>query len=241
MVRHGSRRSFRKGARMSQSIRWTHRSALVAALLVSIAAMAPAMAQSNPSGSEVSPLKTVDLTPEEQAEREARKACKVRICAAFHNRKAEALDVSCSVLKSWRKEQLTKMLKKAKVSWPWGRVKCTTDVKLKGSTLARAMTDERFEAKLDTHKVACEVEREKKEPAKINFEFTPKVTFEKGKAVKAELNWGKIEAPTLIKGAMWTATATDNTFNVLQSTLVADINDFIGPRCDEVKAEWAGK
>jgi hypothetical protein len=38
---------------------------------------------------------------------------------------------------------------------------------------------------------------------------------------------------------MWTATATDNTFNVLQSTVVEDINDFIGPKCDEVKDEWA--
>ena len=226
---------------MSQLIRWTQKSALVAALLLAAAATVPAMAQPKPSGSEVSPLKIVDLTPEEQAEREARKACKVRICAAFHNRNAETPDISCSVLKSWRKEQLTKMLQKAKVSWPWGRVKCTTDVKLKGNALVRAMTDDRYEAKLDTHKVACEVEREKAEPAKINFEFTPRVTFEKGKAVKAELHWGKIEAPTLIKGAMWTATATDNAFNVLQGTLVADINDFIGPRCDEVKAEWAGK
>jgi hypothetical protein len=226
---------------MSQLNEWTRTYGLVAALLVGAGLPAPAMAQSNPSGSEVSPLKTVDLTPEERAEREARKACKVRICAAFHSREAQAPDVACNVLKSWRKEQLTKMLQKAKVSWPWGRVKCTTDIKLKGESLARAMTDDRYEAKLDTHKVACEVEREKAEPAKINFEFTPKVTFEKGKAVKAVLNWGKVEAPTLIKGAMWTATATDNTFNVLQSTLVEDINDFTGPRCDEVKAEWAGK
>jgi hypothetical protein len=67
------------------------------------------------------------------------------------------------------------------------------------------------------------------------------VTFENGKVVKAVLGWGKIEAPTLVKGAMWTATTTDNTFNVLQSTVVDDINTFVGPRCDEVKAEWSGK
>jgi len=212
---------------------------LVALLGVPVSAV-PALAQSA-SPAPVSPLKTVDLMPEEQAERDARKACKVRICAAFHNRKPEAPDVTCSVLKSWRKEQLSKMLQRAKVSWPWGRVKCTVDVKLKGDMLAKALTDDRYEAKLDTHKVACEVEREKAEPARINFEFTPQVTFEKGKAIKAALNWGKIEAPTLLKSAMWTATATDNTFNVLQSTLVEDINDFIGPRCDEVKPEWAGK
>lgn len=226
---------------MSRDVEWMRMSALAAALLAVPAATSSALAQSSPPGAPVSPLKTVDLTPEERAERDARKACKVQICGAFHNRKSGTSDVACSVLKSWRKEQLAKMVEKAKVSWPWGRIKCTADVRLKGDMLAKAMSDDRHEAKLDTHKVACEVEREGAEPARISFEFSPQVTFEKGKAVKAVLNWGKIEAPTLIKGAMWTATATDNTFNVLQSTLVEDINEFIGPRCDEVKSEWAGK
>ncbi|MGE0766514.1 MAG: hypothetical protein AB7L90_08630 [Hyphomicrobiaceae bacterium] len=215
--------------------------ALIVSLFVTVGFGGPVLAQSSPSGATVPALKTVDLTPEERAERDARKACKVRICAAFHNHRAETSDVSCNVLKSWRKEQLSKMLEKAKVSWPWGRVKCTAEVRLKGDMLAKALTNDRYEAALDKHKVACEVDREKADPAHINFEFSPKVTFAKGKAVKALLNWGKIEAPTLIKGAMWTATATDNTFNVLQSTLVEDINDFIGPRCDEVKADWVGK
>ena len=92
-----------------------------------------------------------------------------------------------------------------------------------------------------TYYVACTVDREKDAGSEIKFDFSPKITFEKGKAVKAHLNWGKIEAPTLVKGAMWTATATDNTFNVLQSTMVEDINDFIDKKCLEVKDEWAGK
>ena len=88
--------------------------------------------------------------------------------------------------------------------------------------------------------VKCQVEREK-DQADINFDFTPKITFEGGKATKAVLNWGKIEAPTVVKGAMWTATATDNTFNVLQSTVVEDINDFIDKKCMEVKEDWQAK
>lgn len=194
-----------------------------------------------PADATVAPIKAEVLTPEEKAEKDLRKDCKVRICSVFHNRKADGGDVSCNVLKTWRKEQLDKMMSKAKVSWPWGRVKCTADIKLKRDSLIKAMTDDKHVAALDTHKVNCEVEREGAEKAEIKFEFTPKVTFEKGKATKAVLGWGKIEAPSLVKGAMWTATATDNTFNVLQSTIVEDINEFIGPRCDEVKADWQGK
>lgn len=183
----------------------------------------------------------VQLTPEELAEREGRKACKIAICEAFHRRDPAGGDIACKVLKSWRKEQLDKMIAKAKVAWPWGRVVCTADIRLKRATLIEAMTADKLETTLDRHQVSCEVDRDKEQPARIAFDFAPKVTFAKGKAVKASLNWGGIEAPTLVKGAMWTATATDNAFNVLESTLVEDINDFISKKCEEVKDDWAGR
>jgi hypothetical protein len=211
---------------------------IIAVLLI---AGLPANAQEKkPAGTGMS-LPVEELTPEEKQEREARKACKVAICAIFHNRRAEGPDVACNVLKTWRKEQLDKMVSKAKVSWPWGRVKCVADVKLKRADLIKAMTEPKFEATFAKHEVKCEVERDKDAKADINFDFTPKVTFEAGKAVKAQLNWGKIDAPALVKGAMWTATASDNTFNVLQSTIVEDINDFVGNKCTEVQDDWKGQ
>jgi hypothetical protein len=145
--------------------------------------------------------KPIELTPEELAEREQRKACKVAICAAFHKR-TPGDDVSCSVLKTWRKEQLDSMVSKARVSWPWGKVRCTADIKLKRGELAKAMTEAKYETALDKHTVSCTVDRDKEAPAEIKFDFSPKVQFENGKAVKASLNWGTIEAPALVKGAM---------------------------------------
>lgn len=180
----------------------------------------------------VAPIK---LTPEEVVEKEARKGCKIAICSAFLLKKPGE-DVSCNVVKSWRKSQLDAMVKKARVSWPWGPVKCTADLKLPRDQMIKAMDEPNFDLTLEKHTVSCVVQREK-EPAKINFSFAPKVKFKNGKAVKASLNWGKIDAPTLIKGAMWTATATDNTFNVLQSTLVEDINKFVGEKCVAIKSE----
>lgn len=181
----------------------------------------------------------VELTPEEIAERESRKACKVAICDAFHNRKP-GNDISCHVVKSWRKEHLQKIVSKAKVSWPWGRVRCSTDIKLRREALIKAMTEPKHEVVLDTHKVTCEVEREEGN-AELKFAFAPKVLFENGKAVKASLNWGEIDGPTIVKGALWTATATDNTFNVLDGMVVEDINNFISNKCMEVKDEWQNK
>ena len=212
---------------------------LLVSLCVVLALVLPVAAQD--AGKASLTTKVDNLTPEEIQEREGRKACKVAICAAFHNRKPDGGDISCSLLKSWRKEQLEKLVSKAKVSWPWGAVRCTSDLKLKRADLIKAMTESSHVAQLDKHQVSCEVARDGKDSTQIKFDFSPKITFAKGKATKASLNWGKIDAPTLLKSAMWTATATDNTFNVLQSTLVDDINDFVANKCLEVKDEWAGK
>ena len=182
-----------------------------------------------------------DMTAEERAERDARKACKVEICSAFRNKKADGPDISCPVIKSWRKEALNKLVGRLKVSWPYGKIHCSSTVKLNRGDLVKAMTEDKFQSQLGKHEVVCTVEREKDGPSEIKFDFSPAVTFEKGKATKAKINWGKIEAPALIKSALWTATAADNTVNILSSTLVEDINDFIDKRCDEVKADWQGK
>lgn len=182
-----------------------------------------------------------DMTPAEKAERDARKACKADICSAFRNKKAEGADVSCPIIKSWRKEALSKLVSKLKVSWPYGPVHCSTTVKLKRADLVKGMTDDKYETKLEKHAVACTVDLEKDAATEIKFDFSPTVTFEKGKATYAKINWGKIEAPALIKSALWTATAADNTVNILSSTLVDDINGFIDKQCDEIKSDWEGK
>lgn len=183
----------------------------------------------------------VVLTAEERAEKDARKSCKVDICTAFRNPSAQGQDISCNVIKSWRKEQLIKMVAKMKVTWPYGPVRCTSDVKIKRDDLVQAVTQEKHTTQLDKHAVKCTLDSEKADAREIKFEFSPKVAFEKGKAISAKMNWGKIEAPTLIKGAMWTATAADNTVNMLSGTLIEDINDFIGSKCDEVKDEWQSR
>lgn len=197
----------------------------------------PALAEEKTSV--VSGLSDSELTPEERTERDARKSCKVDLCRAFRNPGNASGNITCSIPKSWRKSQLDKMVSKAKVSWPWGPVRCNANIDIDRAMLVKAVNEAKYDLKLKTHHVSCTVDREEKEDAKIDIDFAPTVTFEKGKAVKAKINWGQLSAPTLLKGAMWTATATDNTLNVLQSTLVEDINDFVTKKCDEVKDDWS--
>lgn len=179
-------------------------------------------------------------TEEEKKEREVRRQCAIAICSTLHTQKPESGTVTCSVQKTWRKEVLEKILSRGKVAWPWGYARCTTDLKLDRATLIKGMTLPEYEAQLDKHDIRCELEGEK-EKYEVKLQIQPKVTFKQGKAVKASLNWGTVEAPKLAKTALWSATAADNSFGVLQGVVVDDINDFIQTRCLETKAEWQGK
>ncbi|HET6388588.1 hypothetical protein [Hyphomicrobium sp.] len=181
------------------------------------------------------------LTPAENAEKEARQACKVDLCRAFHSKDTSGKDVACHVIKSWRKEQLVKLVGKLKVKWPYDGAHCSTDLSVKRSDLVKAMSEPKAELVLDKHTVACSIASEKKGATDFSFELTPTVTFENGKATKAQAHWGKIEAPTLIKSALWTATAADNTVNILSGSIVEEVNEFVSKRCDEVKDKWAAK
>ena len=179
-------------------------------------------------------------TEEEKREREGRKRCAIAVCSTLHNKKPADGQVTCNIQKTWRKETLTKILSRGKISWPWGDLRCTSDIRLDRAGLIKAMDAPEFEAQFDTYDLRCQIDSAK-EKYDVTAQLRPKVTFKHGKAVKANLNWGKLEAPTLAKSALWSITAADNTFGLLQSTAVEDINEFIATRCMEVKEEWQGK
>jgi hypothetical protein len=200
--------------------------------------VAPTLAQDTKATTAAKP--EIQLTEDEKKEKEARKACKIALCTAFHSRKPADGDLTCNVLKSWRKEQLTAMVAKGGASWPWGNARCSTELKFSRALILKSQTEPQFDADFGRHDITCEFDREP-EKYTVKVEMTPKVSFKDGKAVKSALNWGKIDAPTLAKSALWSATAADNTFGVLNKTIVEDINDFIGPKCEEVKDEWQGK
>jgi len=216
-----------------------HRNRRDSALACAILAVALTLArQANAQAPE--PPAAAAETAQEKRERELRTACAIAICSTLHNHEPDSGQVSCAITKTWRKELISKIMSQAKLTWPWGYARCSTDLKLDRGVLAKAMTDAEVEVRLAPHDISCELEGEA-EKYDIKLQISPKVTFKQGKAIKASLNWGKIVAPTLAKSALWSATAADNTFGLLQSTLVEDVNRFVETRCMEVKEAWQGK
>lgn len=210
--------------------------AMGAAMLVS----APVAAQDRKPSAEERAAVLAQETDEEKQERETRRQCAVAACSTLRNKRPDSGALTCSVRKTWRKEVLNKIMSKGKVSWPWGNARCTGELKIDRAVLVQAMGGPEFEAKFDKHELLCEFDLEK-DKYTVKMQLTPVVTFKDGKAVKASMNWGDIEAPTLAKTALWPITAADNKLGVFQGMIVDDINEFIDTKCNEVKAEWEGK
>ncbi len=170
-------------------------------------------------------------------EKEARKACKIEICSIMLGKKAEGSDVACGIVKTWPKDDITKMMKRTKVSWPWGNTTCKVEVKLKRQMLVSAMTEPKYEADFGEHELVCDVLREGEEKYTFKIAMTPNITFENGKAREGYITWGALEAPSMAKSVLWPATALDNKVNALGGELIEAVNGFVEKKCPEVKDE----
>jgi hypothetical protein len=177
------------------------------------------------------------LTPEELAEKEARKECKKKICDIIAARDPEGEDVACDIVKTWREEDIVKMLG-GRINWPWGKAVCQSRLELKRRPLALAMSEDQYEISMPEQKVRCTLaQKEEGEPYAIEVRLAPKVKFESGKATEASVNWGEASAPMFIYPLIYAGTGLDNSANVLGPEVVRMVNEFTSKKCAEVKVE----
>ncbi len=178
-----------------------------------------------------------ELTPEEKAEKEARKECKKTICDILATRDQNGADVACDITKTWREEDIVKMLG-GKIDWPWGKAVCQSKLEIKRAALAKAMSEPEYEVALDPQKVSCTLaKKDGGEPYAIKVTLAPKVAFKDGKATEARMNWGEASAPLLIYPLVYAGTGLDNQANVLGPEVVRMVNAFTARKCAEMRAD----
>ncbi len=172
-------------------------------------------------------------------EKEDHKACKIEICKAFAA-PADGPVIACAVTKTWLGSEIQTGFLGDKLTWPWGHAQCSTAIELDRKAIAEAASKPSATIKLKKHDIACQLDH--KDPAggtayDLKLSIEPTVSFEGGRAVKAEMGWGSIEAPILAKSAIWSATAVDANFSVIANGVVKQINSFLEDKCKEVGVE----
>ena len=135
---------------------------LLAALLglsLAISAAEDTSPTVSPPGATAPAEKQPELTPEEKAEKVTRKACKAKICDIIATRDPAGEDISCDITKTWREEDIAKMLGD-KIEWPWGKAECQSKLELPRAPLAKAMSEPEYEIVMPQQKVRCTLAQE---------------------------------------------------------------------------------
>jgi hypothetical protein len=166
---------------------------------------------------------------EDKAEKEKLEACEKDLCAILVKREAGA-DLQCALQKTWAGAKIKEGVEQKKLSWGFGDVRCSIDVVAKRQDMIDALTKKEYEYKFPAQSVRCDIEREK-EVMKVTVALAPKFQFKDGKATKAWLGIGTIEAPSVVKGVIWSAAQLEDTFGIVHSDLLREVNKFVYERC----------
>ena len=170
------------------------------------------------------------------AEKALLKACEKAMCMIVSKREPKGGDLACKLSKTWSKDQIKDGVKKnQQFNWSLGDTHCTLDVKIGRATIINAMTKPDHVLEFGPHTVKCTAERDGK-PTPINVSLSPKVTFNGGKAVSVLLAVKEIEAPGMIKTAVWSAATLQDKVGMFQKGILKAINEFTGPKCTEIMA-----
>lgn len=167
-----------------------------------------------------------------EAEAAALKTCEQNLCAVAV-KKAATGDVKCELKKTWTKADITKSVEKKHLSWAFADARCTVPLIIPGPSLADALTKPAHTLELPVHTAHCEVDsaKEGETAASVNVDLAPKFEFKDGKAVKVKLNIGKIEAPTAVKGAIWTAAKAEDYFGLFEGQMLTALNKLLNESC----------
>lgn len=169
------------------------------------------------------------LTPAPD-EKEKLKACEQKLCSVILKKEPATGDLACSISKTWEKSKIVNGVKEKKISWTFGDARCGVDLKVANADIVAALTKPTYELKLAPHTISCLVERSEGQ-TDVKITMAPKIAFKDGKSQKAWLNVSKIDAPTFIKGAIWTVTKIEDNFGLFHSQMISEINEFIGTKC----------
>ncbi len=163
-------------------------------------------------------------------EKDKLQACEKQLCGIILKKEASGADLSCDIGRTWEKSKIINGVKQKQISWTFGDARCTVDVKMSRAGIIEALTKPAHDLTLDNHTVKCQIERSEG-ITDVSLDMAPKMSFKAGKVEKIWLNVSKIEAPTIIKGALWTVSKLEQNVGLFHSEMVEETNEFIHQKC----------
>lgn len=163
-------------------------------------------------------------------EKEKLQSCEKDLCAIILKKEATGSDLACELSKTWSGKSLAGGLAAKSITWAMGDARCSVTLNVKRAMLVDSLNQGDYELKVPEHAVVCEVEGDKGVTA-VTITLAPTVHFKQGVADGATLGVTAVDAPTMVKGAIWSVAKFQETLGLFESDMVEQVNKFIGEKC----------
>ena len=134
--------------------------------------------------------------------------------------------------KTWAGSKIKQGVEEKKLTWSLGDVRCGVKLEAKRQDMLDALTKPQFELKVAPHAVQLRSGAREGSACTISVTMTPRASSSRtARPSRCGSAIGEIQAPAVVKGAIWTAAQLEDTFGVVHSDLVKEINRFVYERC----------
>lgn len=166
---------------------------------------------------------------EKASEKDALKACETSICEIVAKKSPTGPDLGCAIGKTWKQDRIKAGIG-GRVAWHWGDARCSSAIAVPRAMLIEALTKPHAKISLPLHKVSCELERGGS-IIPVTITLAPTFHTKNGEVRKFWVNVKTVEAPSVIKGIIWTVARLEDTVGLFHRDLIKGINRFARERC----------
>jgi hypothetical protein len=170
------------------------------------------------------------LTDEERL-----RQCDRDMCSVIANPNAPGAALQCDLAQTWYKDEITKAVKKGKITWPYGDARCSAKFEFSRALLAAPFKQKTYTLKLPAHPVTCEIDNSGSRH-ELRAKMAPVIQFENGKAKSVSLGFSDIDGTAMVRNVVWAAWKFESTFGYFQADFVKGVNDYITEHCPKQNA-----
>ncbi len=167
---------------------------------------------------------------ERPGEKDALMACEAKLCEIVAKKNPTGKDLACSVGKTWKHEKIRAGIG-GRVAWHWGDARCSGEIVVPRALFLEALTRPEAKVHVPLHRVNCELERSSGGPAHVVITLAPTLQLKGGEVKKVWINVKSVEAPTMVKGAIWAVARLENSVGIFHRDIVKGINRFVREKC----------
>src|SRR5450631_1048465 len=157
-------------------------------------------------------------------------ACEKSVCDLVVKRGPADGKLTCDVSKTWSRSFIEDGVKEKSFKWGLGDARCSIKLDIPRDILVKALSQPDYVLEVPAHTASCDAETGGSVTS-VKITLAPELTFKAGNMTAVRLGIGKIDAPAVIKGAIWSAAKIEDSLGLFQKQLVKEINTFVHERC----------